>query len=386
MSGRTAANPAMRAGADAAAARAGRAAAVPGRAHEGLSFEAALDLGTFRLDAAFDVAHGERLALVGPSGAGKSTCLGVIAGFVRADRARVTLDREVLADTAAGVDRNPADRRVGVLFQDDALFPHLAVRDNIAYGPAARGAGRAEARAEAGAWLERLGLADLAARRPAGLSGGQRQRVALARALAAGARALLLDEPFAALDLMTRAGVRAELRRFLEAVTLPTVFVTHDPLDARVFGDRIAVMDAGRVVQTGTWEDIAHAPRSALAAELAGLNLYRAALEPGTGLRTARAGGREFHVLDEGAAGEAWLAFAPGEVTLSAARPSGSAQNVFQGRVAEIVPAGDRLRVRIDAGVPIMAEITEAARAALAIAPGREVWAAVKATGVRVYR
>jgi len=358
--------------------------AVPREA--GLRFEAALDLGAFRLDAAFEVAEGERLALVGPSGAGKSTCLEVIAGLVRADRARVALGGETLADTAAGIDLRPGARRVGLLFQDDALFPHLSVRDNVAYGPLARGLRRGEAEVQAAAWLARLGLADLARRRPAQLSGGQRQRVALARALASGARALLLDEPFAALDLVTRAEVRAELRAFLDQVTLPTVFVTHDPLDARVFGQRIAVMEAGRIVQTGTWEEIAHAPRSALAAELAGLNLYRATLGPGSGLRLARAGAGEFHVLAEDLDGDAWLAFEPGEVTLSRAEPAGSAQNVFRGRVVEIVPAGDRLRVRLDAGVPMTAEITAAARAALAIEPGRELWAAVKATAIRVYR
>ena len=354
-------------------------------AAEGLRFEAALDLGAFALDAAFEVAHGERLALVGPSGAGKSTCLEMIAGLVRPDRGRVVLGGVVLADTAAGIDLPPAARRVGLLFQDDALFPHLAVRDNVAYGLRARGAARGESEAQAAAWLARLGLADLAARRPAQLSGGQRQRVALARALASGARALLLDEPFAALDLVTRAEVRAEVRAFLDHVTLPTVFVTHDPLDARVFGGRLAVMEAGRIVQSGTWEEIAHAPRSALAAELAGLNLYRATLDPGGGLRAARAGPCGFHVLAEDLQGEAWLAFEPGEVTLSLERPAGSAQNVFRARVVEIVPAGDRLRVRLDAGVPMTAEITGAARAALAIEPGREVWAAVKATAIRVY-
>jgi molybdate transport system ATP-binding protein len=352
----------------------------------GLQFEANLDLGAFHLDAAFEVAEGERLALVGPSGAGKSTCLEIIAGFAAADRARVVLNGDVLADTANGTDRTPGSRRVGVLFQDDTLFPHLAVRDNVASGPGARGATRAVAIAEAAKWLDRLAIADLAGRRPAQLYGGQRQRVALARALAAGARALLLDEPFAALDLVTRTQVRGELRSFLDGVTMPTVFVTHDPLDARVFGHRIAVMESGRIVQTGTWEEIAHAPRSPLAAELAGLNLYSAVLDQGDGLRAAHAGACTFHVLAEGIAGAVHVVFAPGEVTLSAERPSGSARNAFRGRVVEIVPAADRLRVRLDVGVPLTAEITAQARSSLAIEPGRELWAAVKATGIRVYR
>lgn len=350
----------------------------------GLEFRAVLERGGFTLDAAFEVAEGERLALIGPSGAGKSTCLGVTAGFVAAREAFVRAGGEVLYDTSARIDRGPAERRIGLLFQDGALFPHLSVRQNVAFGPRARG--RADAGAEADRWIERLGLAGLADRRPAQLSGGQAQRVSLARALAAGSRALLLDEPFAALDAMTRASVRAELRTHLDAISVPTVFVTHDPLDARLFGHRIAVMEAGRIVQHGTWEEIAHAPRSALAADLAGLNLYRARLEQGDGLRVAHVADTVFHVLADTVPGEVWLSFSPGEVTLSIERPAGSAQNAFESRVVELVPAADRIRVRLEAGVPMTAEITGAARDALSIEAGRAIWATVKATAIRVYR
>jgi molybdate transport system ATP-binding protein len=358
----------------------------PAPAGETLGFEARLARGAFRLDVAFEVRPGERLALVGPSGAGKSTCLQVIAGFVRPDAGHVTLGGRALLDTARGVDLPPAARDIGLLFQDYALFPHLSVRDNVAFGPRARGRSAGDATRVAGEWLERLEIAELGAARIDRISGGQRQRVALARAMAAGARVLLLDEPFAALDLVTRTGVRAGLRAFLEQVPLPTVFVTHDPLDARVFGDRIGVLEEGRLVQLGTWQDIAHAPRSALAAELAGLNLHRVRLEAGEGLRAARVDTVEFHVLAPGLEGDVHLAFAPGEVTLSAERPAGSAQNVFTARVVELIPVEDRLRVRLDAGVPITAEITIEARAALGIEAGREIFAAVKATAIRVYR
>jgi len=360
-------------------------AAVTARGPDGLVFEARIELGGFLLDAGFSVGPKERVALVGPSGAGKSTVLHLVAGLLRADRARITLAGQTLCDTARAVDLPPHARRVGLVFQDGALFPHLSVRDNVAYGARARGGRAAEVRATVERWLERLHLVELAARRPAQLSGGQRQRVGLARAIVSGARVLLLDEPFGSLDVLTRDAVRAELRAFLDEVGLPTLTVTHDAVDARVFGDRLVVLDHGRVVQEGRWEDLAAEPRGAFAAELAGLNLYRVALARGSGLREARVGGVALHVLAEGLAGEVYVAFAPGEVALSRERPAGSPQNVLRARVTTLLPMSDRVRIRLDAGIPITAEVTREALARLGLEPGVEAWASVKATAIRVY-
>jgi molybdate transport system ATP-binding protein len=351
-----------------------------------LSFDGAVALGGFRLEASFSVGPGETLVLVGQSGAGKSTCLAAVAGLRRLQAGRVCCGGEAWSDAERGIHLPPEARRVGLSFQDYALFPHLSVRRNVAYGPRARGRPRAEAEALAASWLERLGLGEVAGRAVGEISGGQRQRVALARALAAEPRVLLLDEPFGSLDVATRGAVRAELRAFLAGCGLPTLLVTHDPVDALAFGDRIAVLEAGRLSQIGTREELLAQPRSAFVAELAGLNLYRAELAPGSGLKEARAGAVVFHVLAEGGGGPVFLAFAPSEVALFAARPPGSAQNAFEGTVREVWPLPDRLRVVLDAGVVMAAEVTREAAAALALAPGRSLWAAVKATAVRVYR
>lgn len=352
-----------------------------------LHFHAFLDLGTFALDAAFEVRPGETVALVGPSGAGKSLCLSLVAGLIRPDRGRVALGDRLLCDTARGVDLPPEQRRIGLLFQEYALFPHLTVRENVAYGPRARRLSRTERERITDGWIERLGLEAWAERSVSQLSGGQRQRVALARALASDPHALLLDEPFSALDVTTRAAVRGELRAFLRDVGLPTVLVTHDPLDALVFGDRIVAMENGSVTQEGSREELLARPRSPFVAELTGLNLFRADLAPGTGLKEAKTAGLLFHILADDLSGAAYLAFAPSEVMLSAERGTGSAQNVFQGRVREVLPLPDRLRVVLEAGEgeTLTAEVTREAAAALHLAPGRTLWVAVKATAIHVY-
>jgi molybdate transport system ATP-binding protein len=340
-------------------------------------------LGDFSLDAALEIGPGEILSLVGPNGAGKTTCLNVIAGLLRPSRGRVTLGKSVLCDTAAGVDVPPEERSVGVLFQDGALFPHLTVRGNVLYGPRARGL--ADAGGAASQWIERLGLAALADRPVSGLSGGQKQRVALARALASGARLLLLDEPFAAMDASSRAAVRGELKRFLKEAGLPVLVVAHDPVDALVMGDRIAVLEAGRVVQSGAESELLAHPRTPFVAELVGLNFFRAALAAGEGLKEARSGGTIFHVLADGLSGPAHVAFSPSEIVLSTEAPKGSQQNVFKGVVREVVPLADRLRVVVDAGALLGADITREAARQLQAAPGAAVWASVKATAIRVY-
>jgi molybdate transport system ATP-binding protein len=351
----------------------------------GLKAELALSMGGFSLEAALSVAPGETLVLMGPNGAGKTTCLNLIAGLLRPERGRITLDGVVLCDTEAGLDFPPERRSVGFLFQDGDLFPHLTVRQNAEYGPRARGRGRAETSGIVAGWLDRLGLTELADRRAKELSGGQRRRAALARALASGARLLLLDEPFASLDATSRASVRAEMKGFLEMAGLPALAVAHDPVDAFVLGDRIAVLEGGRVVQTGTGEELLAHPRSPFVAELIGLNFYRVDLSEGVGLKEARAKGAVFHVLADGLSGSAHLAFAPSDVSLSAEAPRGSPQNVFQGTVREIIPLTDRLRVIVDAGTPMAAEITRDAAQQLSVASGAVIWVSVKASAIRVY-
>jgi len=224
--------------------------------------EAALLLhrGSFTLDVALTARAGHPLALIGPNGAGKSTALLAIAGALALDAGHVHVGSRVLADAVAGVDRPAAERAVGVVFQGYALFPHLTVRENVAFGPRAQGRGRATALREAEEWMARFGLTALAERLPGQLSGGQAQRVALARALAARPQALLLDEPLSALDVEVRGAVRADLAGHVRAFGGATVVVAHDRDDVAALADHVVAIEGGSVVQRGTLDELTAAP------------------------------------------------------------------------------------------------------------------------------
>jgi molybdate transport system ATP-binding protein len=216
-----------------------------------------------RLDVRFSVAAGETLAVLGPNGAGKSTLLDVLAGLVRPDSGHVLLEGMTLV-SAGGGERDiftaPHARGVGLLAQEALLFPHLSVRDNVAFGPRSAGRSTLEAREIADRWLDRVDATGLADRRPRRLSGGQAQRVAVARALATEPRLLLLDEPFGALD----AGVAPAMRRLLAEVLggRTVVLVTHDPLDALALAERVIVLDGGRIVEEGPTREVLLNPRT----------------------------------------------------------------------------------------------------------------------------
>ena len=209
--------------------------------------------GELRIAATFDVGPGHPLAVIGPNGAGKSSVLAAIAGLVPLESGRVAIG-------ARSVDRMPPERRrIGVLFQDYVLFPHLTVRDNVAFAARMRGS-RAAARAAAEPWLDRYGLLALADRFPAQLSGGQAQRVALARALAAEPDVLLLDEPRSARTSTSSADMRAELATHVREFGGATVLVTHSPADAAALADSVLVLERGRVTQRGTLEELRASP------------------------------------------------------------------------------------------------------------------------------
>lgn len=216
--------------------------------------------GEFELDLSFSAPSGEILALVGPNGAGKSTVLEAIAGLIPLSRGEIVLDGRLLERVVTGERLPPQARNVGVLFQGLALFEHLSVLDNVAYGPRARGLGKSEARARARTWLERFGIADLASRRPSELSGGQAQRVALARALIVEPQMLLLDEPLSALDALTVIEAREVLRTTLRAFAGVSLIVTHELDDALELADHLLVIEHGKLVQQGTPAEVAAAP------------------------------------------------------------------------------------------------------------------------------
>jgi molybdate transport system ATP-binding protein len=347
-----------------------------------MSLQAAVGLvmGSLALDLEVSAGDGEVIGVLGPNAAGKSTLLRALAGLSPLRRGRVVLDGEVLEDTSTGV-REPADRRsVGFMFQDSRLFPHLSVLDNVAFGPRARGLSRGEARRRAEEWLGRLGWTTPTSTRPRALSGGQAQRVALARALATEPRLLLLDEPLAALDAGARAELRRELRRHLSSFAGTCLVVTHDPLEAMVLAERLVVLESGRVTQAGTPEEVRAHPRSRYVAELVGLNLYRGKVAHGA---ITLANGSTLVVADGVAeAGEVFALIHPRAVALYRERPDGSPRNVWPGTADGLEATADRVRVRVAGPVPLVAEVTPAAVAALHLDYGGPVWASVKATEV----
>lgn len=303
-----------------------------------------------RVCADVSAAAGEVLVVIGPNGAGKSTLLRAIAGL-EPGRVRVGDDD--------WTDREVPRRRVGYVFQDQSLFPHLSALDNVAFGPRARGRSRREADAAARAWLERFGIADLGGRRPRELSGGQAQRVAIARALATDPDVLLLDEPFTGLDVSAQMALRIELGEHLRDFAGVTLLVTHDAIDAVTLADRVLVLDEGRVAQVGPPAEVAAEPRTPHVARLVGLNL----------------------VPD----GDELIAFTPDAVTVSLSEPEGSSRLRWRGAVATLAPHGDAVRLLVHASPDLLADLTPAAAAELGLVPGREVWLSAKATAVSRY-
>jgi molybdate transport system ATP-binding protein len=335
--------------------------------------------GTLTVEAAFEVAAGEVLALLGPNGAGKSTLVRVLAGLLRPDAGRVAVDGVTWDGGTTHVP--PNERSVGMVFQEALLFPHLSVADNVAFGLRTRGVAKAAARTAATAWLARVGLGGLGARRPAELSGGQAQRAALARALVVDPAVLLLDEPLSALDARTRLTVRAELRRHLADFPGSTVLVTHDPVDAMALADRVVVVEEGRIAQAGPPADVARHPRTDYVARLVGL-----ALLPGTAEgRTVRLDGGGVVAVADDAVGPVFAAVRPESVALYLTRPDGSPRNVWPARLVAATPHGATVRCELAGEVPLIADVTATAFAELGLTPGTEVWATVKASEVAVY-
>ncbi len=332
------------------------------------------------LDVHLTAERGDVVAVIGPNGAGKSTLVRALAGIEPLDEGQVVCDgRRWEGDGAARTDIR--DRGIGMVFQQELLFPHLSAVDNVAFGPRSRGAGRRAAEQTARAWLTRLGVDDLAERRPAQLSGGQAQRVAIARALATGPGLLLLDEPLSALDVGVAMALRIELSRHLAEYDGVAVLVTHDALDAMTVANRVLVIDDGRVAQDGTPAEVAQRPATDHVARLVGLNVLRG-VSSGTSIRL-----RDGSTLVSAtpACGDVSACFTPSAVTLTVGEPQGSARNRWRGTITSVAPHGSAVRVHLDAAVGLIADVTPASSAELGLVPGAEVWATVKATEISVY-
>jgi molybdate transport system ATP-binding protein len=342
-------------------------------------------LGATRLDVSLAVPAGECLAIAGPSGAGKTSVLRAIAGLLAPEAGNVRCADAVWFDRAGGIDLAPERRRVGYVFQEYALFTHLSAWRNVAYG--LRGMPRAARRERAHELLERFGIGALADARPATLSGGERQRVALARALAPRPSVLLLDEPLSALDTRTRGAAGRELAAVLREADVPALLVTHDFTEAALLGDRVAVMEGGRIAQEGTAAELAAAPANAFVADLTGAVVLTGTASAGPdGLtRVALDGGGSVTATDPGE-GRVAVSVYPWEIALEPAgsAAAGSAQNHLAAEVVSVTVIGNRVRVGLAAPQPLTAEVTGPAVEQLQIAPGQRVVASWKATAARV--
>jgi len=364
--------------------------AAPTRVASTLTMTASVQRGTFRLDVDVTVEPGEVLGVIGPNGSGKTTLLRAVAGLTPITDGRITLGDQILDSVQPAAFVAPEQRPIGFVFQNYRLFPHLNVRDNVAFAPRCRKAGRKQSRLIADHWLHRLRLADLAERKPAQLSGGQAQRVALARSLAADPGLLLLDEPLAALDARTKLEIRAELRRHLTEFPGATLLVTHDPLEAMVMADRLIVIEDGRIVQHGDPASVARRPATQYVARLVGLNLYRGTLgsygriilrdNAGT-LVTTR------HLpADDPPPGPVLVAIRPTAIAVHTARPDHSSpRNIWAGMVTGLELLTDRVRAQVTGRPSALVDLTPDAVAELDLVEGSEVWLSAKATDLDVY-
>lgn len=350
-------------------------------------------LGSMHLALDLEVETGSTLVLVGESGSGKTTALRLLAGLTEPDRGRIAWSGVAWFDHDLNLSVPPWQRPVAYVAQDYALFPHLSLFQNVAFGLRAQGRPDSEILQRVGRELERFGLSSQSANKPHQLSGGQQQRAALARALVLDPVVLLLDEPLSALDLKTRRGIRAELRSTLRTLTCATVYVTHSPVEAMVFGARITVLADGKASQTGPREELLRHPRSTFVAEFLGVNLFHGQVirRDETGIARFQTESGDLSVMDAELEEQedAFVSVSPREITLSREPPAGSAQNVFVGRVTEIVPEpphGERVRVALESRPPLVAEVTRRAVETLGLAEGTMIYASFKATGVVPYR
>jgi ABC-type sulfate/molybdate transport systems ATPase subunit len=330
----------------------------------------ALPLRTFELELALRVEG--TVALVGPSGAGKTSVLRAVSGLVRPRAGRIALGDVVWFDAGLRIFRSPDRRSVGLVFQDYALFPHMSVRRNVAYGGASR----------VDEYLERFRIAHLADAVPGELSGGERQRVALARALARDPGVLLLDEPLASLDANTKIAVRVELQELLREFGLPTILVTHDYDDAAALADEVGVVVDGELRQLATPQELVSKPADAFVASFTGANLLHGIAEPrGDELTLVRLDSGESIYSTDSVRGKVGVAVYPWEITVSRVHQADSALNVIDGDIGSVVHVGGRVRVGIG---PVTAEITAASADRLDLARGGKAVATFKATGTRL--
>ena len=344
---------------------------------------------TFGLDVSFAVENGITV-LFGASGAGKTTLLDAIAGLQNPAAGRISLHNRVLFDSECQVNLPPGRRGVGYVFQDLALFPHLSVEANVEYG--LRSLKAAERNARVAKMLDVLGISELRERRPADLSGGERQRVALARALVTEPSLLLLDEPLAALDLPVKVKIADDLRRSIRGMPIPVLYVTHSRDEVFMLGEKMIVLECGRIIAQGTPHQVMNIPRSETVAQLAGFeNIFDAevtAIHEDRGTMTCGVGSLRFQagqveletpLIQTKLGAKMRVGISAGDILLATAAPVGlSARNILRGHLLSLSQRDVVVIARVDCGVEMAVHLTLAARDSLELRPGRQVWLIVK--------
>jgi molybdate transport system ATP-binding protein len=339
---------------------------------------------SFALEANFAAPPGITI-LFGRSGSGKTTLLNCIAGLLRPDAGRIALDSRVLFDAAAQIDLPPARRSVGFLFQDLALFPHLTIEENVEYGLAKLSANTRRERAAV--TLDAMRVGSLARRKPSEISGGEKQRAALARSLVTDPAMLLLDEPLAALDAITKSLIIADLRAWNAAHGIPIIYVTHSLQEAFAVGETVVVLEAGKIIARGHPMEVLDAPRQETIAQLAGFeNLFDATVsalheERGTMLCALSGSALELEVpLTQTQPGERTrVAIRAGDIMIASSRPQEiSARNVFPGIIAAIRTEGHSAIASVEAGRTFEVRLTLGSREDLHLQAGAQVWLVIK--------
>jgi len=352
-------------------------------------FEASKLRDGFELDVTFTVAQGITI-IFGASGAGKTTLLDCIAGLTTPERGYIAVASRVLFDSDQHINLPVPNRRLGYVFQDLALFPHLSVKANVAYGLS--GIHGEERERHVHKVLDSLGILSLRDRRPAQLSGGERQRVALARALVTEPSILLLDEPLAALDFPVRMKIADDLRCYIKNLHIPVLYVTHSRDEVFNLGERMLVLERGKIIAQGTPHEVLSAPRGETVAQLAGFeNIFDAqvtAIHEDRGTMTCRVGSLRFEsaqveletpLVRAEPGARLRLGISAGDVLLATSAPVGlSARNILPGRVLSLVQRDMIIVARVDCGVELSVHLTLAARDSLELKPGRQVWLIVK--------
>jgi len=338
---------------------------------------------SFELDVGFIAPAGITI-LFGPSGAGKTTLLDCIAGLTRPDAGKIAIGGRVLFDQVGGIALAVQRRRVGYVFQDLALFPHLSVEENVGYGLSELTG--MERRRRTAAILDSFRIADLGGRKPVEISGGQRQRVALARALVTDPRVLLLDEPLAALDAATKSKIVEDLRGWNAAHGIPILYVTHSREEVFALGERVLVLENGRIIAMGTPHQVMSAPRQETVAQLAGFeNVFDAvvlAIHEDRGTMSCGIAGKvelETPLVRAEVGSKLRVGIRAGDILLATVRPQGlSARNLVPGKVVSVAQRDVIVVARVDCGIEVEVQMTLAARDSLQLRAGGEVWLVIK--------